>query len=181
MNSIARIYKPKENDYVIGIVVVRTPDFFLVDINSPELAILPMTAFDNGRTPSRQAMNRLSIVYAWVVCADPWIQTELSCQTWGHATKKSNFGLLEYGNVLRCSVELCKKLQHSQLIGHFNRIVKDFHIRITKNGFVWYTTETMNSMVAVRNVIYKHEFEDNMENLIDFYKILIDKLEQIDK
>jgi exosome complex RNA-binding protein Rrp4 len=178
--SIPRIYVPKEKDFVIGIVIVRTPDLFLVDINSSESAILPISSFDNGRLPNRNKMNRLNVVYAHVVRTDPWTQTELSCQTIDSLKKKSDFGLIEQGNILRCSLSLCEKLQKSNLINHFNRIVKNFRIRFTRNGFIWYTTDTINSMIAVKNILYKHEFEDDIDRLIDFYQILMIKLQQQD-
>jgi exosome complex RNA-binding protein Rrp4 len=178
--SIPRIYVPKEKDLVIGIVIVRTPDLFLVDINSTESAILPIPSFDNGRLPNRNTMNRLSVVYAHVVCTDPWIQTELSCQSNDSSRKKSDFGLIDQGNILRCSLGLCAKLQQSNLINHFNRLVKNFRIRITRNGFIWYTTDTMNSMIAVKNVLYEHEFENNIDYLINLYQTLMNKLQQQD-
>ncbi|CAF1621593.1 unnamed protein product [Rotaria sp. Silwood1] len=178
--TIPRIYQPKEYDYVIGIVIVRTPDLFLVDINSIESAILPMTSFDNGRRPSRATMNRLSVVYAHVVRTDSWTQTELSCQSIDRSKKKHDFGVIEQGNILRCSLILCEKLQRSQLINQLHRIIKNFHIRITRNGFIWYLTDTINSMIAIKNVLYKHEFENNIDSLINFYYEIIDKLQQQD-
>ena len=174
----ARIYKPKEDDHVIGIVLVRAPDLFLVDINSTEPANLPMTSFDRGRLPPRTAMNRLSAVYARVACTESWAQTELSCHTYDNSKKRSNFGLLENGYLLRCSLILCRKLQQTQLTGHFNRIVPGFRILIAQNGFIWYSTDTINSTIAVKNVIYKYEFENDIDRLLEFYKSLITKLEQ---
>lgn len=125
-------------------------------------------------------MNRFSVVFARVVCTDSWAQVELSCETDKHSNKKSNFGLIEQGYLLRCSLALCSKLKQSQLIGHFNRIVKDFHVRVTQNGFVWYITDTVDSMIAVKNVIYQHELENDTDRLIDIYKILMNKLQQQD-
>ncbi|CAF2817601.1 unnamed protein product [Rotaria sp. Silwood2] len=178
--SIPRIYQPKENDYVIGIVIVRTPDLFLVDINSIESAILPIPSFDHGRLPARNTMNRLSVVYAYVVRTDSWTQTELSCQSIDRSKKRNDFGLIEQGNILRCSLVLCEKLQRSQLINQLNRIIKNFRIRITKNGFIWYVTDTINSMIAVKNILYKHEFENNIDFLIKLYNELMTKLQQQD-
>jgi exosome complex RNA-binding protein Rrp4 len=125
-------------------------------------------------------MNRLSAVYTRIVRTDSWTQTELSCQRADHSIKKYNFGLLEQGHILRCSFKLCQKLEQSPLIGHFNRLVKNFHVRITRNGFVWYTTDTINSMIAVQNVIYKHELENDMFHLIDLYKMIMTKLQEQD-
>jgi exosome complex RNA-binding protein Rrp4 len=178
--SIPRIYEPKEKDLIIGVVIVRTPDLFLVDINSSESAILPTTSFDNGRLPSRNSMNRLHVVYAHVVRTDSWTQTELSCQSTDASKRKGDFGLIEQGNIIRCSLALCEKLQRSKLINHFNRIIKDFRIRITRNGFVWYITDTLNSMIAVKNVLYKHEFENDADKLIELYQTLMNKLQQHD-
>ncbi|CAF0796378.1 unnamed protein product [Rotaria sordida] len=178
--SIPRIYQPKENDYIIGIVIVRTPDLFLVDINSIEPAILPTPSFDNGRLPSRNTMNRLSVVYAHVVRTDSWTQTELSCQTIDRLKKKNDFGLIEQGNILRCSLILCEKLQHSSLINHLHNIIKNFRIRITRNGFIWYLTDTINSMIAIKNILYKYEFENNIDYLINLYHEIMIKLQQQD-
>ncbi|CAF3021013.1 unnamed protein product [Rotaria socialis] len=178
--SIPRIYEPKERDFVIGIIIVRTPDLFLVDINGVESAVLPMTSFDQGRIPSRGAMNRLSVVYAHVVRADSWTQTELSCQSIDHSKRKNDFGLIEQGHIIRCSLGLCEKLQHSQLINQLTHTIKNLRIRITRNGFVWYMTDTINSMIAIKNVLYKHEYENNSGHLVNHYQLLMTKLQQQD-
>ncbi|CAF1426139.1 unnamed protein product [Adineta ricciae] len=178
--SIPRIFEPKESDLVIGIVIVRAPDLFLVDINSSESAILPITSFDEGRLPTRQVMNRLSVVYARVVRTDPWTQTELSCQSIDRTKKKSDFGHINQGNIIRCSLALCDKLQHSQLIHHLNRLVKNFRIRVARNGFIWYITDTTNAAIAVKNILNEHESENDVDRLVDLYQTLMDKLQQQD-
>ena len=177
--SMVRIYEPKEKNFVIGIVLVRTPDLFLVDINSTEPAVLPTTSFDNGRLPPRHAMNRFSVVCAHVVRADPWTQTELSCQS-RDPTKKNGLGLIERGNLIRCSLVLSEKLQRSKLIHHLRHIVKDFCIRNAQNGFVWYTADATNSMIAIKNVLYRHEFENDIDDLIKLYHTFMNKLQQQD-
>lgn len=178
--SIPRIYVPKEKDFIIGIVIVRTPDLFLVDINSSESAILPIPSFDNGRLPNRNQMNRLSVVYAHVVRTDSWTQTELSCQTIDSSKKKADFGLITDGHIIRCSLNLCEKLQRSNLINQFNRLIKNFRIRITRNGFIWYITDSLNSMIAIKNVLYQHEFENNIDTLVNLYQTLMKKFQEQD-
>ena len=178
--SIPRIYEPKEKDLVIGIVIVRTPDLFLVDINSGESAILPVTSFDNGRLPNRNTMNRLSVVYARVACTDPWTHTELSCQLGDSSRKRSDFGMITEGSIIRCSLALCQKLQQSRLLDYLKNAMKNFHIRVTRNGFIWYQADTTNSMIAVKNVLYRHEIEDNPDRLIEYYHTLMDRLQQQD-
>ena len=178
--SIPRIFEPKESDLVIGIIIVRAPDLFLVDINSSESAILPITSFDEGRLPGRQIMNRLSVVFARVVRTDPWTQTELSCQSIDRTKKKSDFGHISQGNIIRCSLALRDKLQHSQLIQHLNRLVKNFRIRVARNGFIWYTTDTTNAAIAVKNILYEHESESDIDRLVNLYQTLMDKLQQQD-
>jgi exosome complex RNA-binding protein Rrp4 len=125
-------------------------------------------------------MNRLSVVYAHVVRTDSWTQTELSCQSLDRSKKKSDFGLIDQGNIVRCSLSLCEKLQRSPLINHLDRMVTNFRIRITRNGFIWYTTDTMHSMIAVKNVLYEHEFENNVDHLINLYHTLMKKLQEQD-
>ena len=178
--STPRIYLPKDKDLVLGGALVRTTDLFLIDINSIEPAILPIPSFDSGRLPARHAMNRLSVVYAHVVRTDSWTQAELSCQTIDSSKKKSDFGLITQGNVLRCSLALADKLQRSKLINRLHSLVKNCRIRITKNGFIWYTADSVNSMIAIKNVLFEHENENNLERLIEFYHSSLAKLQQQD-
>lgn len=173
-----RIYEPKENDTVIGIVLVRTPDLFLVEINSAEAAILPLTSFDNGRLPARHAMNRLSVVLARVVRTDRWTQTELSCQTF---RRNSEFGLINDGNILRCSLSLGEKLQRGALFNRLTQSNAEFRFRPTRNGFVWYRAPTSQSMIAVKNVIAQHEYENRLDVLIENYQLWIKRVEQQDE
>jgi exosome complex RNA-binding protein Rrp4 len=125
-------------------------------------------------------MNRLSVVYTRVVHAESWIQTELSCQSIDRSKKKSDFGLIDDGNILRCSLALCEKLQRSQLINRFNQMLSNFKIRVARNGFIWYITDTLNVMIAVKNVLAEHESEDNIEYLINRYHVFMDKLQKQD-
>jgi exosome complex RNA-binding protein Rrp4 len=125
-------------------------------------------------------MNRLSVVYAHIVRTDSWTQTELSCQSIDRSKKKSDFGLIDQGNILRCSLSLCEKLHRSPLINRLNHTIKNFRIRVTRNGFIWYVTDTINSMIAVKNVLYEHEFENNIDSLINLYQSLMAKLQQQD-
>ena len=178
--SIPRVYEPRENDVIIGIVIVRTPDLFLVDINSAESAILPIPAFDNGCLPTRQAMNRLSVVYTRVVRAEPWLQAELSCQSFDPPPKKSNLGLLNRGSILRCSLGLCDKLRRSPLLVGLNGLIPDLRVRIARNGFIWYQTDTTNAMIAVKNVLLEHETENNIQTLLDGYRARMHQLQRQD-
>lgn len=178
--TIPRIYEPKEKDLIIGIVIVRTQDLFLVDINSNEPAVLPITSFDNGRIPNRNQMNRLSVVYAHVVRNDSWAQTELSCQSIDSSKNKSDFGVINDGHIIRCSLYLCEKLQRTNLINQIRRLIKNFQIRITKNGFIWYQTDSLNSMIIVKNIFYEHEFNNDINQLINHYQIFMDKFQKQD-
>lgn len=139
-----------------------------------------MTSFDSGRIPPRTAMNRLSVVFARVVRADSWLQTELSCQTPDNSKRKNEYGVQDQGYVIRCSLGLCKKLLNFALINQLKRIIKNFQMRVSHNGFVWILTDTINSMIAVKNVLYKYEYENNIDELIKFYNEFMDKLEQQD-
>ncbi|CAF1360906.1 unnamed protein product, partial [Didymodactylos carnosus] len=143
-------------DYVFGIVIIRGTDFFLIDINSTESAILPMQAFENGCCANRVKMNRLSIVYARISRADLWWQTELACCSPNPNKKynKSNiFGVIEDGYLIICSLKLCLKLRNTSLISRLTKIVKGFQIIPSVNGFIWYTTTSTNSLIVVKNIL----------------------------
>jgi len=178
--SILRIYEPKQNDLVLGIVLVRTPDVFVVDINSYESAFLSVESFDSGCLPKRQDMNRLSVVCARVINCDKWSQTELSCQTNSNPSgKKSNLGLVREGHLFRCSLNLCEKLSHSSLLYNLNQLDKTFHYRLARNGFLWYRIESINSMIAIQTILQKYEHENDINQLIESYKKLVKELEQM--
>jgi len=173
-----RIYEPKENDQIIGVVLVRTPDLFLVDINSAEAAILPLTSFENGRLPARHAMNRLSVVFARVVRTDRWTQTELSCQK---DRRSSDYGLITDGNLLRCSLIVGEKLYRYSLFNRLNKIEPNLRFQLTRNGFVWYKCPTNRSMIAVKNVIGQYENENRLDVLIENYQNWIKHFEEQDQ
>lgn len=176
---ILRIYEPRVNDFVIGIVVVRTADLFVVDINSCESAILPIQSFDSGCLPKRHEMNRLSVVCARIINCDKWSQVELSCQTTANTSgKKFNLGHVNSGQLVRCSLNLCDKLAHSSLLHHLNQLDKTFHYRLARNGFLWYRTESLNSMIASQNILQNYEHENDINQLIETYKKTVNELEQ---
>jgi exosome complex RNA-binding protein Rrp4 len=176
-HSPCRIYVPQPNDLIFGVVILRTPDLFLVDINSSETAILPIPSFDHGCLPTRHAMNRLHVVYARVQCTDSWTQTELSCRSVDSSIKKFKFGLIENGYILRCSLMLIDKLQRSLLINYLQQLVPNFSIRLARNGFIWYSAGTNHSMIAIRNVVYEHEFDNNIDDLLARYRLYLDRLQ----
>ncbi|CAF1208962.1 unnamed protein product [Didymodactylos carnosus] len=183
-HMVLKIYSPTKDDYVLGIVIIRGNDFFLIDINSTESAILSMQSFENGCCPNRVKMNRLSIVYARVSRADLWCQTELSCCS-PNINKKYNksniFGVIENGYLIRCSLNLCVKLQNTSLLSRLTKIVKGFQIIPSVNGFIWYTTTSTNSLIVVKNILLKHETIDNVDELCHEYSLLMDTLRKQDE
>ena len=176
---LRRIYEPREKDLLFGIVIVRTPDSFIVDINSSETAILPITSFLRGSLPDRQKMNRLSVVCARVFRTDRWVQPELTCLP-SNSSKNVPLGLVDDGTILRCSLILCEKLQNSSLINRLCQMINGLEIRVGRNGFIWYRNDKndSSSIIPLKNILYEHEFENNIDLLIQHYRQAIEQLKE---
>ena len=79
MSSHACRYIPAVGDNVVGRVVERHSENFVVDIGGPFPAVLNVLAFEGATRRNRPKLGEGDLVYARVVLAHRDLETELSC------------------------------------------------------------------------------------------------------
>merc|ERR1712183_509013 len=105
------MHKPVYNELVIGTIVGKLGNNFLLDIGSTSLANLRT----NHSTSFSKNVTKLKIgdnIYARVISTHPNMETQLSCIE--SSEKVIGLGRLQAGFALKCSCHLAKKiLNHS--------------------------------------------------------------------
>ncbi|CAL0315208.1 unnamed protein product [Lupinus luteus] len=99
-------YVPHAGDSVLGIVVDSTFDNFLVDIKGPDLAFLPVLAFEGGTKRNIPKFEAGTLIYARVVTANTGMNPELSCTD--SSGKSAEFGVLKDGYMFECLTGLSR-------------------------------------------------------------------------
>ncbi|KAL0013100.1 hypothetical protein SO802_000169, partial [Lithocarpus litseifolius] len=97
VESSEKRYVPHAGDSVLRIVVDSKADNFLVDIKGPGLAFLPVLAFEGGTRRNIPKFEIGTLLYVWVVKADPGMNPELSCTDVG---KQQNLASLKMATCL---------------------------------------------------------------------------------
>lgn len=76
---MASQYVPAPGDSVIGQVTLRTPDNYLLSLQSAHTATLPALAFEGATKRHRPNLKIGSLVYARVVLASRDMEPECTC------------------------------------------------------------------------------------------------------
>ncbi|KAK9904762.1 hypothetical protein WJX75_002069 [Coccomyxa subellipsoidea] len=101
-------YIPSTGDDVVGVVVERHAENFVVDIGAPFPAVLNVLAFEGATRRNRPKLAEGDLVYARVVLAHRDIDTELACVDAGG--KASGYGPLKGGHLITCTTALARRL-----------------------------------------------------------------------
>ncbi|EEE55123.1 hypothetical protein OsJ_02901 [Oryza sativa Japonica Group] len=137
VESSQKRYIPSVEDTVLGVVVDTKPDNFLVDIKGPNLAFLPVLAFEGGTRRNIPKFEIGTLIYARVVKANSIMNPELSCMD---ATgKAAEFGQLKDGYMFDTSTGLSRMLLSSPTCPILEALGKklSFEIAVGLNGRVW--------------------------------------------
>ncbi|KAH0454589.1 hypothetical protein IEQ34_016513 [Dendrobium chrysotoxum] len=173
LESSHKRYDPSAEDTILGIVVGRKSENFLVDIKSPSLALLPVVAFEGGTKKNIPKLEIGSLLYVRVVKANHGTNPELSCTD--ASGKAAQFGPLKEGYMFDSSTGLARmyvKL-HVKLLSTPTCPVLQafdmqcFEIAIGLNGRIWVNASTPSMVVLISNAIMASEFlsasqQDNM-------------------
>lgn len=102
------------NDIVIGVVVQRNPEFFLLDINADSHAVLSTLEFQGATKRDKPKFDEGHLIYCRVIEADGLASTKLSCispldkKAWNSG--EAFFGKLDDGFVKDFPVSFCRGL-----------------------------------------------------------------------
>lgn len=151
-------YIPSTGDDVVGVVLERHAENFVVDIGAPFPAVLKFLAFEGATRRNRPKLAEGDLVYARVVLAHRDIDTEVSCTDSGG--KASGYGPLKGGSLITCTTALARRLLASPPAPVLDALGKSvqFEIAIGQNGKVWIDAASAATVVLIANAIARSEY-----------------------
>ncbi|OAY75957.1 putative exosome complex component rrp40 [Ananas comosus] len=176
IESSQKRYVPCVEDTVLGIVVDTKPDNFLVDVKGPNLAFLPVLAFEGGTRRNIPKFEIGTLIYARVVKANSIMNPELSCTDAGG--KAAEFGPLKDGYMFETSTGLARMLLSSPMCPVLEALGKklSFETAVGLNGRVWVNASSPSNVILVSNAIMRSEFLSGTQQRIMVEK-LMDRLQ----
>ncbi|CAN4100485.1 unnamed protein product [Withania somnifera] len=171
IESSHKRYTPTVGDTVLGIVVDKRADSFLVDIKGPMVAFLPVLAFEGGTRRNIPKFEVGTLIYTRIVKATTGTNPELSCMD--ASGKAAEFGLLKDGYMFETSTGLSRMLLSSPTCPVLEGLGKKlaFEIAVGLNGRVWVNAEHKSSIILVANAIINSESLTPVQQ-----KIMVEKL-----
>ena len=159
-------YKPKENDVVIGIVIKRSGDDWLVDIGDFHKAILPYLSFPDATKSSYPKFNQGDIIAALVEEVPECGEVKLTCI---HEIQK--LGPLNGGALVRCRQSDIEKIDEFQ---YFSIIAQKFPLTCAKgqNGRLWLDANDPIISIQLANAIIS-ALSNPDDNPVDLFNSLI--------
>ncbi|CAI8587995.1 unnamed protein product [Vicia faba] len=172
VESSQKRYVPRPEDSVLGIVVDSRSDNFLVDIKGPELAFLPVLAFEGGTRRNIPKFEVGALLYVRVVKANPGMNPELSCMD--ASGKAGEFGTLKEGYMFECSTGLSRMLLSSPTCPVLGTLGKklSFEIAVGLNGRVWVNASSPSTTIIVANALINSETLSGVQQKIMAEKLL---------
>lgn len=172
-------YLPQENDMVIGTVLQRNFEFYLVDINSSlGSAQLPTLAFQGATKTNKPQYAEGTLLFCRVTKSDPCAgRVELSCidlldnkKSWntGEATfKELQGGLVKDFPIALCREVLVPQSPASVLLERLGATVQ-YELVVGYNGRAWVNAERVSEVVLVFQALERLvEMQCKMES-VDF-------------
>ncbi|KAG2486914.1 hypothetical protein HYH03_014413 [Edaphochlamys debaryana] len=152
-------YIPAEADVVVGTVVDKHSENFMVDIGGPFNAVLPQLSFEGATRRNRPNISSGDLVYGRVVSAHRDTDPVLSCTD--SAGRAAGFGHLKGGMVLQVSTSLARQLLGSPTAPVLEALGGglQFEMAVGLNGRVWLSAPTAATAVLVANAIAESEFK----------------------
>ncbi|CAA0397214.1 unnamed protein product [Arabidopsis thaliana] len=172
LESSHKRYIPRPDDHVLGIVVVSRADNFWVDIKGPQLALLPVLAFEGGTRRNIPKFEACTLLYLRVVKTNIGMNPELSCTE--ASGKAALFGPLRDGFMFETSTGLSRMLLNSPTRPVIEALGKklSFEIAVGLNGRVWVNATAPRIVIIVANAIMNSESLSGTQQRIMVEKLL---------
>ncbi|KMZ69576.1 Exosome complex exonuclease RRP40 [Zostera marina] len=176
VESSTKRYIPTAGDAVLGIVIDSKPDNFVLDIKGPNLAFLPVLAFEGGTRKNIPKYEVGTLVYVRVVKANKIMNPEVACTDANG--KSAEFGSLKDGYMFETSTGLSQMLLSSPTCPVLDALGKklSFELAVGLNGRVWVDASSPEAVVLVSNSIMNSEFLSDTQQKI-MVKTLLKKIE----
>ncbi|CAE7250089.1 Exosc3 [Symbiodinium sp. CCMP2592] len=158
VENLRKRYIPRKGDYIVGIIMSRSADFYKVEIRAPSPAFLPTLAWNGATKRNRPLLEIGMLVYARVEAAHPDLDTELSCvdpdtkKSWN--TGEVLLGELKGGLSFEVTLTAAQRLLAIDCF-ILDRLGKDFsyELCVGQNGRVWLVAPTARETVLLLQAI----------------------------
>uniref|UniRef100_A0A1J3K024 Ribosomal RNA-processing protein 40 n=1 Tax=Noccaea caerulescens TaxID=107243 RepID=A0A1J3K024_NOCCA len=172
VESSHKRYVPRPEDHVLGIVVDSRADNFWVDIKGPQLALLPVLAFEGGTRRNIPKFEVGTLLYVRVVKTNTGMNPELSCTD--ASGKAAEFGPLKDGFMFETSTGLSRMLLSSPTCPVLEVLGKklSFETAVGLNGRVWVNAAAPRTVIIVSNAVMNSETLSGTQQRIMVEKLL---------
>ncbi|XP_071532191.1 exosome complex component RRP40-like isoform X1 [Panulirus ornatus] len=170
-------YIPQKREFVIGIILKKNSDNYIIDIGGSEKAKISLMVFENSSKKTRKEMKPGDIIFGQVLVANKDIEPELVCiDVFDNSV---GIGALpEDGIMFSIPLHVARMIvnpDNSFLLTISKRI--KFKIVVGFNGRVWLKAPRQSDMLAVMNcllmleVMPLKEAEWNVFRMIDSFSV----------
>jgi len=150
-------FVPSLDDLVIGRVVEKGKDLYLVDIGCHELASLSVYSQEGAYKKNRLDLKIGSLVYCRVIVSSRDMEPEVSCLS--AQGKKEGFGPLVDGYMFPCSTGLARDcLADDSFILHELGKHFPYEVAVGINGRIWVNSTTTLSTILIANAIQNSSY-----------------------
>jgi len=172
MEGSQKRYIPNVEDVLIGIVVDRRYEMFIVDVGGPTFASLPILAFEGATRRNTPNLQIGAALYARVVNAHRDSDPELACTD--ASGKAAGFGPLKGGYIFECTTGLARRLLSKPTCPVLEALGKSlsYEIAVGLNGRVWVNAAKPATTIVVSNAILNAEFLSSTQQHIMVKKLL---------
>ncbi|EOA27793.1 hypothetical protein CARUB_v10023945mg [Capsella rubella] len=172
VESSHKRYIPRPEDTVLGIVVDSKSDNFWVDIKGPQLALLPVLAFEGGTRRNIPKFEVGTLLYVRVVKTNTGMNPEVSCTD--ASGKAAGFGPLKDGFMFETSTGLSRMLLSSPTCPVLEALGKklSFETAFGLNGRVWVHAASPRVVIIVANALMNSETLSGTQQRIMVEKLL---------
>eukprot|EP00042_Codosiga_hollandica_P016723 m.43577 g.43577 ORF g.43577 m.43577 type:complete len:241 (+) comp46750_c0_seq4:1-723(+) len=147
---------PSTGEKVIGIVLSKGGDNYVVDIGASLNATLPNLSFEGASKRNRPMLEIGALVYAKVTLANKDMEPELACTESSGAAQ--GLGPLVDGYMFACTTGLARRLlsSDSTILSALGRRFQ-FEVAVGMNGRVWVKSGTAQHTIIISNYISASE------------------------
>ncbi|XP_071953837.1 exosome complex component RRP40-like [Antedon mediterranea] len=166
-------YVPTKGEFVIGIVLQKAGDTFVVDIGGSVPASLSYLAFEGATKRNRPNVQIGDIVYGRLLVANKDMEPEMVCIDGGG--KGDGLGVINRnrgGYMFKCSLGLVRKIlsKECNLIKGLGQHIK-FEVMAGMNGRIWVNAAKPEETIVLMNAISMSEYMTEEQ-----IKIMVQKL-----
>ncbi|KAK3891215.1 hypothetical protein Pcinc_004881 [Petrolisthes cinctipes] len=153
VDSQQKRYVPEKRDFVLGIILKKRGDFYMIDIGASMAATISYLSFENASKKTRTELDVGDLIYGKLIVANKHMDPELVCiDSYDRAV---GMGRLPDGGILfTVPLHVARLLikPDNPFLHNISKKVT-YTIVVGLNGRVWVKTAREGEMVAVMNAI----------------------------